>query len=187
MKIFRPLTGIVALLSLAAIPPAHAGLIGSQVTYNNLFPDQTTVDFSVPRQTITSSTSIADTSFGGTDVFASTFTDTMIDVLFTGNATGELAPVPFNGWVYIFSGVNITGAVLDGGSSPDLSGAIVTFDASQIFVNLAGLNIANDDQFKIDVASTPVVVASPEPASMAIFTTGLIALGATCYRRRKAG
>jgi hypothetical protein len=169
---------------LACTSPAHAGLIGAGVTYDALEPNKTTVVFSVPQQTITAATSIADTSFPHGDVLTSTFTDTEIDALFTGIG-GTLSSTPFNGSGYVFSGVNITGATLDTSASSDLSGAIVTFDASDIFVNLAGLQLANSDHFTIDVTST-AVGAVPEPASMAIFGAGLGALGLTRRRKRKA-
>jgi len=184
MKVFGALTGAAALLAVAATPPAHAGLIGADVTYDALFPDQTTVFFSVPQQTITAATSIADTSIAPGSTLTSTFTDTAINVLFTG--AGGLFIGPFNASGYTFSGVNITGATLDASTSSDLSGAIVTFDASEIFVNFAGLNIANLDQLTIDVTST-AVGAVPEPASMAIFGTGLVALSLTSHRKRKGG
>jgi|SRR5215472_2784086 len=153
--------------ALSAVPPAKADLVGAQVSYNFLFPNTSTVGFSVGPQTISSSTSIVDTFAQITTTFTGT------EIIITNNLAGSFGTASFTGPQYLFSGVTISGVSIDPASAADFLGA-PTFTANQIMINFEGLPFVQlGDKFILDVTSTSAV---PEPASLALLCTGLLGL-----------
>jgi hypothetical protein len=175
MKNTLPLLAAVALLStLTTGPTAHAGLIGAQVTYEYLFPDPSSITFSLPKQTITPATSLVDT----TDFITTTFTDK--EIIITNNTPGAFAD-EFNGPSYLFSGVTITNVTADSASSPAFLG-VPSFTSGDIMVNFAGLpNPPSGAQFILDVTSSVV----PEPSTWALTALGFGLLGLAGWRSRR--
>jgi len=156
--------GVVAI---SAAPPAKADLIGAQVSYKDLFPDTSTVAFSIGPQTISSSTSIVDPF----SELITTFTST--EIIITAEA-GGFAKAAFNGPQYLFSGVTISGVSIDPASAAGFFATVPTFTANQISVNFGdGVSVTPFSTLILDVTSTSAV---PEPASLALLVTGLLGL-----------
>ena len=88
-------------------PTAQAGLIDAQVTYDYLFPDTSTIHSSLPTQTITSSTSLVDS----TGIITTTFTNN--EIIITNENETTFAFTLFNGPSYLFSGVTISNVTID--------------------------------------------------------------------------
>jgi hypothetical protein len=179
MRGFGSRVSAMVLVGIAAAQPANAGLIGSQVTYTSDYPDISTVAFTVPQQTVTSTTTIVDNSYGSGSSFTSAFTDSSITLSASIQSPAIITSASFNGSVYTFSGIDITGAALTG-SSPDFSSVVLTFDTNAVFINLQNLALTNGDNLTVTVTSTAV----PEPASAVICGLGLATLGFIRRKRR---
>jgi hypothetical protein len=168
----------IGLSALATAPIAQAGLIGAQVTYEYFFPFPLSIStiFSLPTQTITSSTSLVDTVGDITTTFNNN------QIIITNNEINPFVSVPFNGPGYLFSGLTITNVTTDPASASDFLG-VPSFTANDIMVNFEGLpTVPAGARFILDVTSSSALI--PEPASLALLGTGLVGIGLIVRRRR---
>jgi PEP-CTERM motif-containing protein len=165
----------IALLSTSVLAgPAQAELIGAEVTYEYLFPDTSTIDFSLPTQTITLSTSLADT----VNEITTTFTDS--EIIITNEEAALFGTVAFNGPSYLFSGATVTKVTIDSASSPTFLG-VPSFTANGIMVNFQGLPAPPvGAEFILDVTTASVV---PEPGTWAMLLAGFGLMGFLGYRK----
>jgi len=101
---------------------------------------------------------------------------TGIDISFLENS--NFATATFNGEVFNFPDFTITGISV----SQNL-GAVVTFDANDVYVNWEGLVYTTTEYADITVSGS--AVAAPEPSAGALLCGGILALGAILLRRRR--
>lgn len=106
------------------------------------------------------------------DVGAST-----IDLSYT--ASDQALSGAFNGYVFDFSGVTITGASLDPSSSYTSSQFIVGFSPTEVTVNAEGVFLTAGSNVVIDITAVDnsTSSATPEPPTYALALAGLAALG----------
>jgi hypothetical protein len=168
----------VGLTAFATMQIAQAGLIGAQVTYEYFFPFPLPISiiFSLPTQTITTSTSLVDTAGDITTTFNNN------QIIITNNEASAFVSVPFNGPGYLFSGVTISNVTIDPASAPDFLG-VPSFTADDIMANFAGLpTVPVGAQLILDVTSSSPLI--PEPASIALLGAGLVGIGLIRRHRR---
>jgi hypothetical protein len=98
-------------------------------------------------------------------------------ITLTYSAGGVAESGGYNGFVFDFDGApTITGASLD--SSGSNYSPIVTFDATHVFINEAGLTLAPGSSVLVNIS------AVPEPQAYALMVGGLGLLGVMARRRR---
>jgi hypothetical protein len=92
--------------------------------------------------------------------------------------------VSFNGFEIDYSGVTIASATLDSGSSlPGFTQSDISITSDSIFLNFESLTQAAGQVALIDVNSG--VTATPLPAALPLFASGLGALGLFGWRRKR--
>ena len=119
--------------------------------------------------------------------FAIDITDTQILIEWSG-ATGNrgFTGAAFNGFEFLFSGVTISGATVNG-SSTFLGNPSVSIVGNNIFLNYSGVNTGGSPGSPtvsiIDVTTSASTV--PEPGTPTMLGAGLLGLG-FWYKRRFA-
>jgi hypothetical protein len=123
---------------------------------------------------------------------ATTVSVSNTQITITNNLAGLFCPVggctpgDFSGYVFTFmGGPNITDVVVGSGTSSDFQPVSLMFTADSITVDVAGDNLALNDQLILDVETT--VSATPLPAALPLFATGFGALGLLGWRRKRKG
>jgi len=92
----------------------------------------------------------------------------------------------FDGFAFTFSGgLPITSVTVDPGSSADFLPVSLAFNATAIFVNLAGDLPAVDSTLVLDV-TTKGTTPAPEPSTWALMLLGFAGLGFAGWRRTAA-
>jgi hypothetical protein len=178
-----------AAVALCTVPMAQAqSLTGSQVTgaiyccdapneanrATNLVTATVGPDVEFPNGVFTSITPGLSPVASTLDVGANT-----IDLQYLESAPA--APGIFDGFVLSFAGAPAITAVTADPSST-LSPTSISFDATTIFINNAGLALTPQSHLLLNV------MAVPEPAQVAMMLSGLAAVGLLMRRRaRKAG
>ena len=116
--------------------------------------------------------------------------DTQITITNKLSAPFCSTPIPcadvFTGFGFVFSSGDITGVTVDPASSPaflPIAGGL-TFGTDDIFVNVAGDAPAVGGELILDV-STATPTATPLPAALPLFATGLGAMGLFGWRRKR--
>lgn len=205
----------VAAAAVLASGQAHADLLGTNVDVLYLGPDAATtiVDLNTgaPHTPVTVGSGVeydgnpADATLGTYNSAAGelgisvdiTGTQIIITNFFSGIpfCTGGLPCTDaFNGFKFIFSnfatGVHITSVSTDGATATDFQPAdLPTSDASDVLVNLAGDSPVPGDQLILDLTlSSPTSGGGgtvPEPASLLVLASGLLALSGFATRRRQ--
>ena len=150
--------------------PAHAGLIGSTVDVRNYFPDLATLSTDFGSKTV--SGSVEYPNAGG---FSVDISDTQILIGWPGPGNVSFSSTAFNGYEFLFSGVTIAGATVNG-SSTFLASPAITIVGNNIFLNYSGVNTGTGPTFSIiDVTTSASGV--PEPGTLTLLAAGLLVLG----------
>jgi len=173
------LTGLL-LVTLCA-GTAFADLDGANVTVNYLFPDQNTIFQTLGTGTVTPA-GFTVNSFVQHDftVFPAELTLTNVfgsDVNFTDAS--------FNGYQVVVNsgGSPITGVTLAFSDVPGFNINRVTFDATDVWINMADLTTSPGLDIQLDLQFG---VTTPEPSSILLLGAGLMA-GVGVFRRKLLG
>lgn len=177
----RTLSAIIAALLVAAAPGAHAGLIGTTLTANYLFPDVNTV-YSTDSVTVGNSVEIQCTGLGAGNanmcaaLFAPNqsveFQDGAIAYSYSGNGTGFNPDLAFNGFEFL--NLNPGVPILAVSLSTDIAGldlSRITFTETSIRSKMVGLSMPSSRSFTVSFDT-----AVPEPGSIGLALGGLAAL-----------
>jgi hypothetical protein len=174
-----------AALALAS-SAAHAGIVGTTVTINYLFPDFGTVYSSSVVPVPINPTTLSCTP-GGAGIclpFAENALFTITDNSFTvsEDAGSSYTPATFNGIEYVDSGIHISGVTLTT-NLPGLTAADVGFSPNAVWYNAQGLDFTSASYFVTLSISTV-----PELSTWAMLALGFAGLGFAGYRtsRRSA-
>jgi hypothetical protein len=162
--------------------PAHAGLIGSTVDVRNYYPDLATLISDAGSTTVSGALEYPNVASFSMDI-----TDTQILIGWSG-VTGNrgFTTAAFNGYEFLFSGVTIAGATVNG-SSTFLGNPAISIVGNNIFLNYSGVNTGGSPTTPttsiIDVTTSASGV--PEPGTLTLLGAGLLGLGFR-YKRRSA-
>lgn len=180
-----------AIAGLAALP-ARADLIGQPVDVSFVYPDVGSILQDQGVQTISSGGATYSFVYNSAPEINTLVTPGQIEIT---NVTGsdlffDLAD--FNGIQVSEVGDfpdAISGVSLDAGATT-LAGAAsvpVTFDASDVYVNLAGVDFSSGAVLAFDLTfSGSQPSGAPEPASLALAATGLAAVTLRKRRQRRS-
>lgn len=157
--------------------PAHAGLIGSTVDLREFFPTPATMTSDDGSTTV--SGSVEYPNLGG---FSVDISNTQILIGLAGPGSVGFTVAAFNGYEFLFSGVTITGATVNGSST--FSPYAMSIVGNNVFLNYQGVNTgAAPATSIIDVTTSQSTV--PEPGTLTLLGAGLLGLGFR-YKRRFA-
>lgn len=158
--------------------PAHAGLLGSTVDIRHLIPDTATINADGGSATVSGAVEYSNFVSFSVDI-----TDTQILFTWPGPGNAGFATTAFNGYEYLFSGVTITGATVNG-SSTFLGSPAITIVGNNIFANYSGLQTGNGPTTSI-IDVTTSTSGAPEPGTLTLPGAGLLGLGFR-YKQRSA-
>ena len=136
--------------------------------------------------------------------FTSTVFDTQIVITNTSpipfcssSNVGSACSDTINGFRFLFTGENITSVTIDPATAPAFFPATGTFQSNthlglqlispnEILIDVTGDNPNVNDQLILDViAGSPTTSATPLPAALPLFASGLGALGLLGWRRKR--
>ncbi len=196
-------------LSAAMSTPAQAGLVGATVqsaSYLNVsFPppaaspvectiiDCTILDYNGPGGPTNSPLPIVPVTYVEDSLTLTTVSVGDTQITITNNAAGLFCPFAgctpgsFSGYVFTFTGApDITKVLVDSASSSDFQPVLpggLSSTTNSITVNVAGDNLAVDDQLILDV-TTGGITPVPEPSTWAMMLLGFAGLGFAGWRRK---
>lgn len=185
--------GVFACLSFASFGhPARADLfLGNTLSYQVL---DTSLGSTTPTNFLVNDTSITDTpeitlggSLGAGGVVPGTVTVTDHLLYFQYDQAAVFQTATFNG--YIFRDVSttippITSVTVDPSTTlVGLNSSRITFDATDIFINVSALSAQTGQVVQIDVNLSAI----PEPSPLALITVGSMTLGAISWVRHRLG
>jgi hypothetical protein len=191
MKLQLLATVVVALTAIFTAGSAQAGFAGNTLDYTYLFPTSGSVSYHSPLLTVGAGVELPGLFSAGPDVATMDISDSNILIDYANDAAfGASGWVrgAFNGFrLFDIGGVNpaITSVTVNGATTMGgFSGANVSFDADNIYVNWQGLNFDSSTIVSLDVGFGAV----PEPSTfiagaLLAFPFGL--QGARWLRNRK--
>jgi hypothetical protein len=159
--------------------PAHAGLIGSTVDLQQFFPNLSTMTADDGSTTVSSSV-----EFPNVGSFSVNVTDTQIVLGWPGPGNFGFTASAFNGYEFLFSGVTIASATVNG-SSTFLQNPAISIVGNNIFLNYSGVNTGTGPTTSIIDVTTAASGGVPEPGTLALLGAALLGL-AFRYKRRSA-
>jgi hypothetical protein len=179
MKRLAVLAAVACLWGCALPGTGRAGFVGQSVHVFTAAPTTSRLVTDLGTQTI----GAGGTVFSFFTTRQVTVSDTSIDI----STTSGFVSFPFNGFVISEVGTSpstITGVSLGTTNISGLDSSRLTFDATDVFVNLQGLTIpAVGGTVTVDVTFPGTTTAVPEPASLT--PLGLGAAGLVGYGRRR--
>jgi hypothetical protein len=159
-----------ALLAALLCLPAHAGLIGSTIDVRKYLPDLATLSADYGPKIVSGSVEYPSAGSLSMDI-----TDTQILIGWPGPGNLGFASTAFNGYEFLFSGVTIAGATVNG-SSTFLGSPAINIVGNNIFVNYSGLQTGNGPTTSI-IDVTTAASGVPEPGTLTLLAAGLLVLG----------
>ncbi len=166
----------IAIVSVCVIGAAHAGLNGTEITDQEIFP---TID-SPPLQTFGPSTvPITFNNVRGL-VFDLSISDNTISYAFL--ESGFFTPFAFNGSKFIDSPLSFAAATIDPSTTvPGVSDAELTISSGDLYFNLSAVSFETGQKIIVDVSTVP------EPSTWTMMLLGFVGLGYAAYRKAKSG
>ena len=203
------------LLGLAILIPnrAHAGLIGPGTTvqafyYNGVFASPEGQDWNnlgsitslpapltAPVDFLQGAASGSTIHVGDTQIVITNVLDSSFPFCF-GGQVGTACPDQIDGFDFQFTGENILGVSTDPASASGFQPVNGTFQGNthlglqllsnnEIQVDVTGDAPASNDQLILDLSFSTPPPATPLPAALPLFATGLGALGLLGWRRKR--
>jgi hypothetical protein len=174
MKRAALLVSLLLLFVLSGIP-AFADLNGANVTVNYLYPEINDI-YQVLGSGVVTPGGFTVNSFGQHD-----FTTFPSDLVLT-NVAGEninFTGADFNGYGLVVDsgGTAITGVTIGFNNITGFDLTRVTFDATDVWINLQGLTTTPGQDLQLDLQF------APEPGSIALLGTGLVAAFGVARRK----
>jgi hypothetical protein len=133
---------------------AWASLIGSQVSYAYLFPNQASQLDNLGTKTVTPTTTFTDTQNGLTSYFLDN------QLVIQNTSSLAFATAAFNGPQITFGNGGLTGATIDPASSADFTGAL-TSSGNTVQTNFSAFAPALGSTMTIDLASGGTLAGQP--------------------------
>jgi hypothetical protein len=172
-----------------SIGSAHAALLqGKTVEFTYFFPDTSSVygpDLANGNYVVGSGLEIPNGICCG---YEGTLDISDKNLLAKFHFSSSYTPASFNGFRIsdVFNSIgSFTSATVNPATTlPGFTGANVSFDANNIWVNWEGLFFNDGDTVSIDIDGGSTSDKVPEPATLALFGVGLAAAG-VMRRRRK--
>lgn len=181
------------LLSLAVCAVVAAGtltvhaatLTGDTIQSQFAATGYTPSPYAGPVSTVAPGTTGAYPGIASAGTFSIAYTATTITLLSAGGTTSFASGFTFNGAEFnVLTGTPFATVSIDpsttlaGFTSGDLS-----LSAGTIAANLGGLVFGSNQSLVLDVTT---VAATPEPSSLVLLGTGLVALGRMCTQKRRS-
>ena len=207
MRVFPGLLATaVSIVLITTVSEGRADLIGTEVSFGTFFQQTSTSSPVVISTTATMTVSPTAVEFpslndygvanglglfivdGAVDITANGLTQTYVNA-----GSGRFTTAFRNEGVYTFASsalVNITGAVINPSSNLGLTNEDLTFIGNQLFINYGGGESFNPNsrlQIDLVVEGGPNQngVPVPEPSTLALVSTSLIALGLLGRRKMR--